>query len=133
MLIMSAKKRLYIILCASLFIHPVSAQQDTLFSENFDATPGSKPFGWTTELEAGDSKWQFVNGGGTKNPEIPGSRKPPAAYSDTVNALYFYESLEGEHRVGGARLENTVVVTKDGAEIIDHFPRDEILVAGEIL
>jgi len=44
-----------------------------------------------------------------------------------------YESLEGEHRVGGARLENTVVVTKDGAEIIDHFPRDEILVTGEIL
>ena len=43
-----------------------------------------------------------------------------------------YESLEGEHRVGGARLENTVVVTKDGAEIIDHFPSDRILVAGEI-
>jgi len=43
-----------------------------------------------------------------------------------------YESLEGEHRVGGARMENMVVVTKDGAEIIDHFPRDEILVAGEI-
>lgn len=43
-----------------------------------------------------------------------------------------YESLEGEHRVGGARMENVVVVTKSGAEIIDHFPRDEILVAGEI-
>lgn len=43
-----------------------------------------------------------------------------------------YESLEGEHRVGGVRLENTVVVTKEGAEIIDHFPRDEILVAGAI-
>lgn len=42
-----------------------------------------------------------------------------------------YESLEGMHRVGGVRLENTVVVTKNGAEIIDHFPR-EILVAGEI-
>ena len=43
-----------------------------------------------------------------------------------------YESLEGEHRVGGVRLENTVVVTKEGAEIIDHFPRDEILEAGAI-
>ncbi len=40
------------------------------------------------------------------------------------------ESLEGEHGVGGARLENMLVVTKDGAEIIDHFPRDEILVVG---
>lgn len=70
--------------------------QDTLFFENFDSSPGSKPDGWTTELEAGDSKWQFVDGGGTKNPEIPGSRRPPSAYSDTVNALYFFESLEGE-------------------------------------
>jgi Xaa-Pro aminopeptidase len=39
------------------------------------------------------------------------------------------ESREGEHRVGGARMENMVVVTKDGAEIMDYFPRDEILVA----
>jgi Xaa-Pro aminopeptidase len=29
-------------------------------------------------------------------------------------------------------MENMVVVTKDGAEIMDYFPRDEILVAGEI-
>jgi Xaa-Pro dipeptidase len=43
-----------------------------------------------------------------------------------------YESLEGEHRVGGVRMENMVVVTQNGAEIIDHFPRDEILVAGGI-
>jgi len=39
------------------------------------------------------------------------------------------ESLEGEHRVGGVRLENMFVVTETGAEIIDHFPRDQILVA----
>ncbi len=39
------------------------------------------------------------------------------------------ESLEGEHRVGGARLENMFVVTEKGAEIIDHFPREELLVA----
>ncbi|GBD12777.1 Creatinase [bacterium HR24] len=38
------------------------------------------------------------------------------------------EALEGEHRVGGVRMENMVVVTENGAEIIDHFPRDEILV-----
>ncbi|MBI2986691.1 MAG: aminopeptidase P family protein [Deltaproteobacteria bacterium] len=39
------------------------------------------------------------------------------------------ESREGETRVGGVRLENMLVVTKDGAEIMDRFPRDEILPA----
>ena len=39
------------------------------------------------------------------------------------------ESREGETRVGGARLENMLVVTENGAEIMDYFPRDEILVA----
>lgn len=39
------------------------------------------------------------------------------------------ELLEGEHRVGGVRLENMLVVTENGAEIIDHMVRDEILVA----
>ncbi len=40
------------------------------------------------------------------------------------------EGREGEHRVGGVRLENMLVVTKDGCEILDHFPREQILVAG---
>ena len=43
-----------------------------------------------------------------------------------------YESLEGEHRVGGVRLENMVVVTKNGAEIMDYWPREEIVVADKI-
>ncbi|MCP4311974.1 MAG: T9SS type A sorting domain-containing protein [Bacteroidetes bacterium] len=89
---------LYTVLLLIGFIHPLSGQ-DTLFYESFDDSPGSKPGGWTTELEAGDSKWQFVNGGGTKSPEIPGSRRPTAAYSEPVNALYFFESLEGNEVV----------------------------------
>ena len=40
------------------------------------------------------------------------------------------ESLEGEHRVGGVRLENMVLVTEHGPELMDFFPRDEILLAG---
>jgi Xaa-Pro aminopeptidase len=31
--------------------------------------------------------------------------------------------------VGGARLENMLVVTNNGAELMDYFRRDEILVA----
>ncbi|MGC9341875.1 MAG: hypothetical protein ACP5E3_04170, partial [Bacteroidales bacterium] len=87
-------------ICLSFFIHifiALSTQaQDTIFFENFSSSPGIKPPGWTTAFEVGDRKWQFVNGGGTKDPGIPGSRKPQAAYSDTVNALFFYESLGGE-------------------------------------
>ena len=41
-----------------------------------------------------------------------------------------YESLEGQHRVCGVRLEHMVVVTDDGSEILDHFKRDEIMVVG---
>jgi Xaa-Pro dipeptidase len=42
------------------------------------------------------------------------------------------EGIEGTHRVAGVRTESMVLVTADGPELIDHFPRDEILVAGRI-
>jgi len=58
------------------------------------------------------------------------SLKHPQVFEPGV--VFAIECLEGEHRVGGVRLENMVVVTQDGAEIIDHFPRDEILVAGAL-
>jgi Xaa-Pro aminopeptidase len=40
------------------------------------------------------------------------------------------EGIEGEHRKWGVRLENMVLVGPDGPQLLDHYPRDEILVAG---
>ena len=40
------------------------------------------------------------------------------------------EALEGEHRVGGMRLENMVVVTDDGCQLLDSYPREEAMVIG---
>lgn len=37
------------------------------------------------------------------------------------------EGIEGEHRVGGVRLENMIVVTEEGPQMIDSFPRDDML------
>jgi Xaa-Pro aminopeptidase len=42
------------------------------------------------------------------------------------------EGIEGVHRKAGVRTESMVVVTANGPELIDHFPRDEIIVAGAI-
>lgn len=38
------------------------------------------------------------------------------------------ESREGEWRVGGARIEDMIVVTENGAELINRMPRDEMIV-----
>lgn len=43
------------------------------------------------------------------------------------------ESREGEWRVGGARLEDMIIVTENGAEIVGRMPRDEIIVAGAVV
>lgn len=57
------------------------------------------------------------------------SLKHPQPFEEGM--VIAYESCEGEHRVGGARLEYNVVVTKDGPLRLDTFPADEIMVVGK--
>jgi Xaa-Pro aminopeptidase len=52
------------------------------------------------------------------------SLKHPQVFEEGMTLAV--ECLEGEHRVGGVRLENMLVVTDKGAEIMDHMPREEI-------
>ncbi len=56
------------------------------------------------------------------------SPKHPQPFEEGM--VISYESLQGEWRVGGARIELMAVVTKDGPEILDSFPRDEICITG---
>jgi Xaa-Pro aminopeptidase len=54
------------------------------------------------------------------------SLKHPQPFEEGM--VIAYESCEGEHMVGGVRLEDMVVVTKNGPEAIDFYPREEIIV-----
>ena len=55
------------------------------------------------------------------------SLKHPTPFE--VGMTIAIEGREGDPSVGAVRLEDSVVVTEQGAELIDHWPRDQILVA----
>jgi Xaa-Pro aminopeptidase len=88
--------------------------------------PASK---WGYKEEAEVSTIEFAHGIGISGYNIPIiNRQFSFKYPQIIeeNMAVAIECLEGEDRVGGCRLENMVIVTKNGAEVIDHMPREEI-------
>lgn len=97
--------------------------------------PPASSWGYKEEVEVLASEIGHglgLGGGGSSGYDMPiinrlWSFKYPQVFEEGMTIAV--EGREGERRVGGVRLENMLVVTKDGAEIMDRFPRDEILVA----
>ena len=95
--------------------------------------PPASTWGYKDEVEVLASEIGHGIGlGGASGYDLPiinrqWSLKYPQVFEQGMTIAV--EAREGEHRVGGVRLEDVVVVTKDGAELIDYFPRNEILVA----
>ncbi|MBS3770812.1 MAG: hypothetical protein KGY69_11225, partial [Bacteroidales bacterium] len=72
----------------------VGQENDTILYENFES--GSLPTDWSNEYVKGTIKWDYQDGGYTSNPDVEGSGRPPYAYEGVYNALFHYESLNGE-------------------------------------
>ncbi len=52
------------------------------------------PAGWTQSYVSGTVNWEFQNGGHTKYPQYPYTRKPYPAYAGSYNALFQKESFQ---------------------------------------
>lgn len=91
--------------------------------------PPASTWGYPDELDV--LTIEFGHGLGLIVYEMPvisrlWSLKHPQVFE--VGNCMAIESREGEWRVGGARLEDMIVVTENGAEIVNRMPRDEIIV-----
>jgi Xaa-Pro dipeptidase len=96
-----------------------------------DAARGFDPASnWGYKDEAEVLTIEIGHGVGLHQYEMPViNRQWSLDYPQTFEAgqLIAIEGREGVTGEGGVRLENMVIVTDKGAEILDHFPRDQII------
>ncbi|MGC8802232.1 MAG: hypothetical protein ACP5PS_00440, partial [Bacteroidales bacterium] len=90
------KKFLGSVILVYLSCLPIWAQ--VYFSEGFEnriypPDNSTLPPGWTQSYVSGTVSWEFQNGGHTKYPQYPYTRKPYPAHSGSYNALFQKETF----------------------------------------
>ncbi|HOK52320.1 MAG TPA: choice-of-anchor J domain-containing protein, partial [Bacteroidales bacterium] len=81
-----------------IFFAALSANAQIYFSEDFEnrvypPDNSTLPHGWTQSYVSGTVNWEFQNGGHTKYPQYPYTRKPYPAHSGSFNALFEKETF----------------------------------------
>jgi hypothetical protein len=84
-----------VILC---FLISINAAGQVYYSEGFEnrifpPDNTTLPAGWSQSYVSGTVNWEFEDGGHTKYPEYPYTRKPYPAHSGSYNALFQKESF----------------------------------------
>ncbi|MCX7987198.1 MAG: choice-of-anchor J domain-containing protein, partial [Bacteroidales bacterium] len=92
------KSKLLFIFCAGVFLRSVTLLSQTYFFEGFEnriypPDNTTLPQGWTQSYVSGNNNWEFQNGGHTKYPQYPYTRKPYPAKSGSYNALFQKETF----------------------------------------
>ena len=87
--------KFYFLLIFFVGLGILSYSQETMyFHEGFES--GTQPAGWTYQYVSGSVDWQYLDGGFTTNPTLPGSGHPPYAYQGYYNAMFHVQNLSGE-------------------------------------
>lgn len=81
-----------------IYFAALSANAQIYFSEGFEnrvypPDNSTLPPGWTQSYVSGTVNWEFQNGGHTKYPQYPYTRKPYPAHSGSFNALFQKETF----------------------------------------
>jgi hypothetical protein len=76
-----------------VFLFQLELKSQTVFFEEDFENGGTIPINWTNIFVSSNLNWRYENGGYSTNPSIPNSRRPPAAYEGSYNALFEKSTL----------------------------------------